>query len=159
MTSKTGKTNAIRQIENKQLYYRYFAFEEQVKTAQDMATLLNEPAAKVFKTLVTVSNRNSHYVFMVPSDSELDLKKAAAVVGEKSVRMIASQELFPLTGYIHGGCSPVGMKRSFITVIDSSCEHFIEIYFSAGRPGCQVLMRTKALIDAFDIGQADIVKA
>ena len=149
MDKKSGKTNAIRQIESKKLQYQYYSFKETVKNAQEMAVLLNEPASKVFKTLVTVSNTKNHYVFMVPSDAELDLKKAALAIGEKSVTMISSKDLLPLTGYIHGGCSPIGMKKEFRTVIDSSSQIFTEIYFSAGRPGCQVQMKITDLISEF----------
>lgn len=92
----------------------------------------------MFKTLVTQGRSGGYYVFLVPAAEELDLKKAAAVVGEKSIAMIKSKDLLPLTGYIHGGCSPVGMKKFFPTVIDRSAEQFETIFFSGGRIGLQI---------------------
>ena len=103
-----------------------------------MAALLGQDPAHVFKTLVTVAGSGEHYVFVVPVAKELDLKKAAKAVQEKSIEMIKSKELLPLTGYIHGGCSPIGMKKPFRTVIDRSAEGFDTILFSGGRIGTQV---------------------
>ena len=92
----------------------------------------------MFKTLVTEGRSGAHYVFLVPAPAELNLKKGAAVVGEKSIAMLKSKDLLPLTGYIHGGCSPVGMKKLFPTVIDKSAAQFDTILFSGGRIGLQV---------------------
>ena len=92
----------------------------------------------MFETLVTIGNSNSYYVFLVPVNRELDLKKAAKAVGEKSISMIKSKDLLPLTGYIHGGCSPIGMKKSYKTVIDASAADFDTIIFSGGKIGYQV---------------------
>lgn len=103
-----------------------------------MAQKLGVNPDMVFKTLVTVGKSGAHYVFMIPVAAELDLKKAAAQVGEKSVAMIKSKELLPTTGYVHGGCSPIGMKKVFRTTIDSSAKNFDEILFSAGRIGVQI---------------------
>lgn len=103
-----------------------------------MAAVLHQDPKKVFKTLVTLARSGNHYVFMIPAEMELDLKKAAAAVGEKFVEMLKSKELLPLTGYIHGGCSPIGMKKFFTTVIDSSAQNFETIIFSAGKIGYQV---------------------
>lgn len=110
---------------------------EAVSGAQ-MAQMLGENPGSVFKTLVAAGKSGEHYVFMIPSDRELDLKKAAAAVGEKSVAMIKSKDLLPVTGYVHGGCSPIGMKRAFKTAIDSSAKNFEKILFSAGRIGVQI---------------------
>lgn len=99
---------------------------------------MGENPDQVFKTLVTVSKSHKYYVFMLPVDKELDLKKAAAAVGEKAVDMLKSKELLPLTGYVHGGCSPIGMKKVFPTVIDASAQNFDAIIFSAGKIGYQV---------------------
>lgn len=110
---------------------------EAVSGAQ-MAQMLGENPGSVFKTLVAAGKSGEHYVFMIPSDRELDLKKAAAAVGEKSVAMIKSKYLLPVTGYVHGGCSPIGMKRAFKTAIDSSAKNFEKILFSAGRIGVQI---------------------
>ena len=104
----------------------------------DVAAALGEDPARAFKTLVTVGKSRTHYVFMIPVAEELDLKKAAAVCGEKAVEMIKSKELLPLTGYVHGGCSPIGMKKPFRTVIDASAGESGRILFSGGKIGWQV---------------------
>lgn len=104
----------------------------------DVANFLNQDPNKVFKTLVTVGKSGNYYVFLVPVNHELDLKKAAKVVMEKSIEMIKSKDLLPLTGYIHGGCSPIGMKKQFKTTIDSSCLRYDTIIFSGGKIGYQV---------------------
>jgi Cys-tRNA(Pro)/Cys-tRNA(Cys) deacylase len=110
----------------------------------------------VFKTLVTAGTKGRHYVFMVPVAEELDLKKAAAAVGEKSVEMVKSRELFPLTGYVHGGCSPVGMKTRFRTVIDETAGLHERILFSGGRIGCQVEMKPGDLMGLVGAGVAEL---
>jgi len=99
---------------------------------------LGEDANRVFKTLVTVGKTGNHYVFLVPVNKELNLKKAAKAVNEKKIEMIKSKELLPLTGYIHGGCSPIGMKKFFKTTIHSTAENYDTIMFSAGKIGYQV---------------------
>ena len=104
----------------------------------EVAEALNENPKQVFKTLVTIAKSKKYYVFVLPVDKELDLKKAAKSVGEKSVEMIKSKELLPTTGYIHGGCSPIGMKKAFFTTIDKSVENFDTFIFSAGKIGYQV---------------------
>ena len=104
----------------------------------EVASVLKQNPKQVFKTLVTVGKSNKNYVFVVPVEKELDLKKVSAAVGEKKIEMIKSKELLELTGYIHGGCSPIGMKKFFTTVIDKSAENFDTIIFSAGKIGYQV---------------------
>lgn len=126
-------------------------------TAVDLARMLGEDPARVFKTLVTVGKSGNHYVFMVPAEKELHLKKAAAAVGEKSIEMIKAKELLPLTGYIHGGCSPIGMKKQFVTVIHETAPSFETIFFSAGKIGCQVEMTFSSLQKAIRISACDIV--
>ena len=106
----------------------------------EVAAELGQDPACVFKTLVTVGRSGGHYVFMIPVLAELDLKKAASAAGEKSVEMIKQKDLLPLTGYVHGGCSPIGMKKPFPTFIDRSAEGHKTIFFSAGRIGAQVEM-------------------
>ena len=103
-----------------------------------MAQALGENPDVVFKTLVTEGKSGDHYVFVIPVEKELNLKKAAKSVGEKSIEMIRQKELLPLTGYIHGGCSPIGMKKQFVTTIDKSAEDYEKIIFSAGKIGYQV---------------------
>ena len=133
------KTNAVRMLEQKKIPPEVLdcGITEAVSGTR-MAQLLGENPDSVFKTLVTVGKSGEHYVFMIPVDRELDLKKAAAAVGEKSVAMIKSKDLLPTTGYVHGGCSPIGMKKAFKTSIDSSAKNFEKILFSAGRIGLQI---------------------
>ncbi len=133
------KTNVMRLLDAKKIKYssRCYAGTGAV-SGTEVAEILGEDPARVFKTLVTVGKSGGHYVFVIPSLRELDLKKAAKSVGEKSVEMIKSKELLPLTGYIHGGCSPIGMKKFFPTVLDSSARDFETIFFSAGKIGYQV---------------------
>ena len=110
----------------------------------------------MFKTLVTQGKSGEHYVFMIPVACELDLKKAAATVDEKSIAMIKSKELLPLTGYIHGGCSPVGMKTKFRTCIDETAQLYDTIMFSGGRIGCQVEMAPVDLDALVNLTFADL---
>ena len=112
------KTNVMRLLDGKKIpYLRHTYNPDPTMTGEDIANLLNEPPSRVFKTLVTQGKRTSYYVFVVPVNAELDLKKAAKAAGEKSVSMIKQKELLPLTGYVHGGCSPMGMKKQFPTFI------------------------------------------
>lgn len=142
-----NKTNAIRLLDSKKIKYELFEYPTNGSIdAISVANLLNENPAQVFKTLVTISSSNINYVFVVPGNGELDLKKAAKFVGEKSIEMIAQKNLLPLTGYIHGGCSPIGMKKLFKTVIDDSAKNFEEIFVSAGKVGMQVKIHTNELV-------------
>lgn len=122
----------------------------------DLAHALGEDPDRVFKTLVTRGKSGEHYVFMLPVDCELDPKKAASVVGEKSVAMIKAKELLPLTGYVHGGCSPLGMKKQFPTVIDETAQLYDRIFFSAGRVGAQIEMNPQNLMKLVKLTFADI---
>lgn len=133
------KTNVMRILDQKKLSYQghYYGNTEAI-SGVEVAAVLGEDPGQVFKTLVTVGKTGSHYVFVIPVAKELDLKKAAKAVGEKSIEMIKSKELLPLTGYIHGGCSPIGMKKFFRTTIDKSVEQWDTFFFSAGKIGCQV---------------------
>ena len=136
------KTNVMRLLDGKKIQYETFCYIDTPTTVgTEVAALLGQDPNSVFKTLVTVGSSGEHYVFVVPVGCELDLKKAAKCVGEKKIEMIKSKELLPLTGYIHGGCSPIGMKKFFRTVIDSSAQNFDRIYFSAGKIGYQVGVR------------------
>ncbi len=139
MSKKQEKTNAMRLLDQKKIEYIIHDYSESSAIAgEDVAAVLGENPDQVFKTLVTVGRSKQNYVFLVPVCKELDLKKAANAVGEKNIEMIKSKELLPLTGYIHGGCSPVGMKKFFPTVIDASAKSFEKIFFSAGKIGYQV---------------------
>lgn len=142
--AKTEKTNAIRILEQKKVQYTMHDYSQSGAIAgEEVASVLGEEPSQVFKTLVTVGKSKQNYVFLVPVCKELNLKKAANAVGEKNIEMIKSKDLLPLTGYIHGGCSPVGMKKAFPTVIDESANSFDKIFFSAGKVGLQVEIAVK----------------
>lgn len=133
------KTNVMRMLDQKKILYKSYSYADtDAISGTEVAEALGQNPAQVFKTLVTVSKSNQHYVFVIPVEKELDLKRAAASVGEKSVRMLPAKELLPLTGYVHGGCSPIGMKKVFRTVVDESASDFETIIFSAGKIGHQV---------------------
>lgn len=133
------KTNAIRLLEQKKLNFTTHNYVNSgAISGVEVAQALNQNPDKVFKTLVTVGKSNQNYVFLVPVAKELDLKKGANAVGEKNVSMLKSKDLLPLTGYIHGGCSPIGMKKTFKTVIDDSAKNFDTIIFSGGKIGYQI---------------------
>lgn len=139
MTKSSDKTNAMRLLDaHKASYIPHYIAGGEALSATEAASELGIEPERVFKTLVTVGRSGTHYVFMLPALAELDLKKAAACAGEKSVEMIKSRELLPLTGYIHGGCSPISMKKTFPTFIDRSAENCGTIIFSAGRIGCHI---------------------
>lgn len=136
---KEEKTNVMRILDGKKINYKSYNYTEtDAISGIEVATVLNQNPNQVFKTLVTTSKSKNNYVFLVPVKEELDLKKAAKAVGEKSVEMLKSKELLPLTGYIHGGCSPIGMKKQFKTVIDSTASSYDTIIFSGGKIGYQV---------------------
>lgn len=138
---KDTKTNAMRLLDSRKLPYQEHDYSTtEAISGTEVANVLGEDPAQVFKTLVTVARSGGHYVFLVPVAEELDLKKAAAAVGEKSIAMLKSKELLPLTGYIHGGCSPIGMKKLFPTTLHLSAQNFDTILFSGGRIGCQIEM-------------------
>ena len=139
MGTKAEKTNAMRLLDQKKVQYTVHDYTQSGAIAgEDVAAVLGENSAQVFKTLVTVGKSGQYYVFLVPVCKELDLKKGALAVGEKYIEMIKSKDLLGLTGYIHGGCSPVGMKKSFTTIIDASAQGFDKIFFSAGKIGLQI---------------------
>ncbi len=151
----TEKTNVMRILEQKKVTYKsYFYQSEQALSGVEVAALLEQNPRQVFKTLVTVGKSNRNYVFVIPVEGELDLKKAAKAVGEKSIVMIKEKELLPLTGYVHGGCSPIGMKKFFPTVIHKTAQEFETIFFSAGKIGCQVEVSLEGLsqIICYSIG-------
>ena len=136
---KNEKTNVMRLLEQKKVPYESYTYADtEAISGVEVATVLNQDPNQVFKTLVTVGASKAYYVFMIPVHQELDLKKAAKAVGEKSIAMIKSKELLPLTGYIHGGCSPIGMKKQFVTTIQETASDFETIIFSAGKIGYQV---------------------
>ncbi len=155
---KEEKTNVMRVLEQKKIAYQGHTYEpDATKTGQEIALLLGQDPSHVFKTLVTAGKPARYYVFVIPVESELDLKKAAAAAGEKSVSMIPQKELLPLTGYIHGGCSPIGMKKHFPTFIHQSAESLPAMCVSAGRVGFQIELAPADLLRAADAKLADLV--
>lgn len=152
------KTNAMRLLNQKKIEYEVKEIEDaEGLSGSQMALKAGENPEEVYKTLVTVGAKGAHYVFVVPVEKELDLKKAAKTVGEKSISMIHQKELLPLTGYIHGGCSPVGMKKFFRTVFDKSALSNERIYFSGGKVGVQIRIRTVDISKAIKCEFEDIV--
>ena len=154
---KNDKTSVMRILDREGIAYTARTYEltgERSGTAA-AAAMGVDPAA-VYKTLVTVGASGRNYVFVVPASAELDLKKAAKSVGEKSIEMIKQKELLPLTGYIHGGCSPIGMKKLFPTTVDSSAETRDTIIFSAGKLGHQVELCPEDLGKVIPINFSDI---
>lgn len=136
---KTEKTNVMRLLEQAGIEYKDHCYiDTDAVSGTEVAAALGQDPDMVFKTLVTVGAKGEHYVFVVPVAASLNLKKAAQAVSEKSIEMIKQKELLPLTGYIHGGCSPVGMKKLFTTVVDETAELFDTIMVSAGKIGYQV---------------------
>ncbi len=151
------KTNVMRILQqNKIEYVSYYYGDTDAISGTEVAGVLKENPDQVFKTLVTVGSSKINYVFLVPVNKELDLKKAAKSVGEKSVEMVKSKDLLPLTGYIHGGCSPIGMKKQFRTIIDISAKEFSTIIFSAGKIGYQVELSLEQLKKVINFDLADI---
>lgn len=151
------KTNVMRILDKKKIKYNHFCYVETGETnGEKVAAILGQNPDCVFKTLVTVGKTGANYVFVIPVNRELDLKKAAKAVGEKSIVMLKSKELLPLTGYIHGGCSPIGMKKFFHTTLDVSAKDYQTIFFSAGRVGYQVEAAPADLAKVIRYEYADI---
>ncbi len=151
------KTNAMRILDKHNIEYKTYEYDNSsAVSGTEVAKILNQNPDYVFKTLVTVAKSKTHYVFLVPVAAELDLKKAASSVGEKSVEMLKQKDLFGLTGYVHGGCSPLGMKKFFTTVIDISAQNQPMIIFSAGKIGCQIQTTLSDLAKALPFTLSDI---
>ena len=152
------KTNVMRVLDAKKISYESHTYEpDATLTGEEIAAILKEDPAKVFKTLVTQGKSNTYYVFVVPVKEELDLKKAAKAAGEKSIDMIKQKELLPLTGYVHGGCSPIGMKKQFKTFIHETAPTYEKIYVSAGRVGAQIELSPADIISVTRSITADII--
>lgn len=157
--AKKDKTNAMRLLDAKKIKYKEHFYDADGSTSgAEVAAMLGENPDKVFKTLVTVGKSGAHYVFDVPVEKELDLKKAASYVGEKSVEMVKSKELLGLTGYIHGGCSPLGMKKFFTTTFHKTAKDFDTILVSGGKIGFQIELTPGDLEKAISFTYADIIK-
>ncbi len=155
---KEEKTNVMRVLDGKKISYKSHSYEpDATMSGAEIAGILGEDPAKVFKTLVTQGKSGAYYVFVVPVEEELDLKKAAKACGEKAVSMIRQKELLPLTGYVHGGCSPIGMKKQFPTFIHETAAGSDRIFVSAGKVGFQIELAPGDLIAAAGCRTADIV--
>ncbi|MBE6809204.1 MAG: Cys-tRNA(Pro) deacylase [Ruminococcaceae bacterium] len=154
---KADKTNVMRILERAKLPFEAFEYSPELTEGVLIAEALHEDNDLVFKTLVTESDKKEHFVFVIPVAETLDLKAAAKAVGVKSVSMLKQKELLPLTGYIHGGCSPVGMKKPFKTVFHSSAKDKEFFYVSAGKVGRQIKVNPNALCEYIGAEFNDII--
>ena len=153
------KTNVMRLLESKKIQYKSYCYlDTGAINGVEVAEALKQNPDMVFKTLVTVSSKNINYVFVIPVCKELDLKKAAKAVGEKKIEMLKSKDLLPLTGYIHGGCSPIGMKKNFRTVFHTTANDYDRIIFSGGKVGYQVEVALKDLTKLIRYEVSDITE-
>ena len=151
------KTNVMRILDKAKINYKHYCYADtDAISGVDVAAVLNQNPEQVFKTLVTIGKSKHYYVFVIPVEKELDLKKAASSVAEKSIEMIKSKELLPVTGYIHGGCSPIGMKKPFVTVIDNSAQNFADIILNKKKIGYQVQVSLDDLKKVINFSLADI---
>lgn len=150
------KTNVMRLMDAKNISYEAHEYDESIVDGEAVAKAVGKNADAVFKTLVTVGASKKNYVFVIPVSCTLELKKAAKAAGEKSIAMILQKELLPLTGYIHGGCSPIGMKKPLATFIDETAELFDTICVSAGKRGAQAELAPEALIDVVGAKVAEL---
>lgn len=157
MGKKEEKTNVMRVLNQKKIEYKHYSYEpDATLTGEEIANMLSEDVDKVFKTLLATNGKNIYYVFMVPVARELDLKKAAKAVGEKSIEMAKAKDLLGLTGYVHGGCSPIGMKKQYKTTIHETAKNFDTILYSGGRVGFQVETTPADLESIVPLSYADI---
>lgn len=152
------KTNVMRILEQARVPFKHHCYVDSgAISGLEVAAALNQDPSHVFKTLVTVEKSGEHFVFVVPVDSELNLKKAAKAVNGKSIEMIKSKELFPLTGYIHGGCSPIGMKKALPTWFHESIMNYDHVFCSAGVRGLQFRLAPQDLVRAARGTVADLI--
>ena len=147
----------MRVLDSKKIAYKSHSYTaDPSMTGADIARILGEEPERVFKTLVTQGKSGAYYVFVVPVEEELDLKKAAKAAGEKAISMIKQKELLPLTGYVHGGCSPIGMKKPFRTFIHETAPMYDRVFVSAGKVGFQIELNPEDLMKAAGCIAADI---
>jgi len=159
MAKKEAKTNAMRILERMKIPYTHQEYDcDEFTDGSDVAEKLGLPHGQVFKTLVTIGNDRQYYVFVIPVDEELDLKKCARSVGVKSVQMIHMKDLLPATGYVRGGCTAIGMKKQFPTRIHESASEQSGIYVSAGRIGCQIYLKPADFCKAAAAEFADLIR-
>lgn len=157
---KIIKTNVMRILDKENLSYKVYTYEhgKEAVDGQRVAAMLQEDPATVFKTLLTISNTKEYFVFIVPVDHELDLKKCAKAVGVKHIEMIPVKDITKVSGYVRGGCSPLGMKKAYVTTLHESCLQHDKIIFSGGKIGLQIEMMPSALISLLHAKTADIIK-
>lgn len=151
------KTNVIRLLEKEKITFNTYTYDESIVDGLKVANTLNENPEQVFKTLVTIGNDKNYYVFCVPVWATLNLKKAAKSAGVKSIEMIKQKDLYPLTGYIHGGCSPLMMKKQFRTFMDETATLFDDIFVSGGKVGLQIKIKISDLIKLIPITFVDLI--
>lgn len=151
------KTNVMRILTQHEVSFTPHDYDNSITDGETIAKLLGQDSMRVLKTLVTVGNDHEHYVFVIPVCATLDLKKAAVAAGVKSIQMIKQKELLPLTGYVHGGCSPVGMKKPFRTFIEESAMLSETICCSAGKVGFQVELAPDDLLKLLGATYSDLV--
>ncbi len=155
---KDNKTNAMRILDKYKVEYRINTYEcDEFKDGITIADMLGQPYETSFKTLVTVGKSKNYYVFVIPVAEELDMKKAAKAVSEKNIEMIHVKEINNITGYIRGGCTPVGMKKNYMTVIHESVNDYDEIIVSGGKIGVQILLSPNDLIQVTGAVTGDII--
>lgn len=158
MAKKENKTNAMRILDSNQIAYRVKTYEcDEFVDGIHVADLNGDPYDQSFKTLVTVGKTGAYYVFVIPIDKEIDLKKAAKIVGEKSLEMIHVKDIHAVTGYIRGGCTPLGMKKSYPTIIQEDAKKFDEIIISGGKLGMQILINPFNLAKAVNGKFFDVI--
>lgn len=157
-SKKPIKTNAMRILDSRKIDYKVHSYpDDGPVSAMEVAECLGQEPDRIFKTLVTTDGHD-YFVFVVPGDHELDLKAGAKAIGVKKIEMLKQKELFPLTGYIHGGCSPVGMKKVFPTVVDETALNWGTIYVSGGKIGVQIEISPEDLKKAVGVSFCDITK-
>lgn len=158
MSKKELKTNAMRMLDKLKIPYEYLTYEcDEFVSGVSTADLTGLPHELVYKTLVTTGKTGEHYVFVIPIEGELDLKKAAKAVGEKSVEMLPVKEITKVTGYVRGGCTAIGMKKKFPTVLDTTSEAFEQIYVSGGKIGMQLRLSPDDLKRASGAEYGDVL--
>ena len=157
--NKNTKTNAMRILDRNKIKYKvnYYDCDEFIDGIH-IAKMLSQPYDKTFKTLVTKGKSGEYYVFVIPIDKELSLKTAAQSVGEKNIEMVHVKDIRSVTGYIRGGCTAIGMKKQFVTVVDSSAENFDEIIISGGALGTQIFLSPADLVSVTKAKVADITE-
>ena len=152
------KTNVMRLLDQAGIPYTPHWYDPELTAGTEVAAALGQHSECLFKTLVTAAGSGGYYVFVIPADGSLDLKKAARTAGVKSIAMLRQKDLLPLTGYVHGGCSPVGMKKPFPTFIDETALITDAFYCSAGRRGAQIEVDPEALAEYVGASFADLTE-